>query len=97
MIKAKVIERCMNYFHFDCTPYRDEFLQQAMLPFEQKTKLDMGFHKADDPNQKTSTFAILKEKQRLKKMIADNPKCLYLIETVGNCLRCLRVPQSTPL
>ena len=38
-----------------------------------------------------SLFSQLKEKQRLKKLHSDNPKYLYLIETVGNCLRSLHV------
>jgi hypothetical protein len=29
---------------------------------------------ADDPNQKMSAFAMLKEKQRLKKLQNDSPK-----------------------
>lgn len=46
---------------------------------------------ADDPNQKMSAFAMLKEKQRLKKLQNDSPKYQYLIETVSNCIRALHV------
>ena len=46
---------------------------------------------ADDANQKMSAFAMLKEKQRLKKLQSENPKFQYLIEVVSNCLRSLHV------
>jgi hypothetical protein len=62
-----------------------------MPPFTLKDKPDIGLPTQDDPNQKTSLFSQLKEKQRLKKLHSDNPKYLYLIETVSNCMRSLHV------
>lgn len=62
-----------------------------MEPFELKEILDIGMPTRDDPNQKMGMFSMLKEKQRLKKLHADNPKFHYLIEVVANCMRSLHV------
>lgn len=91
MLHAGAIDKCMNFFHIKDSPYGKEFLAGSMPPFELKTVPDIGMPTADDPNQKMSVFSVLKEKQRQKKMHTDTPKFLYLIETVGNCMRSLHV------
>jgi len=91
LLNAGTIEKCMNLFHINDTPYKKEFFESQMPPFDLKNALDIGLPTQDDPNQKQSMFSLLKEKTRQKKLHSENPKFHYLIETVANCMRSLHV------
>ena len=50
----------------------------------------MGLPTPED-DDKTSTFAQLKEKARLHRLKTDKPNFMYLFELMSNCVRCLNV------
>lgn len=87
----------MNLFHINDTPYKKEFMDSLMPPFDTKVDLDIGLPTQDDPNQKMSMFSMLKEKNRQKKLHSENPKFHYLIETVANLMRSLHVEAPVKL
>ena len=54
------------------------------------TAPEMGLPTPED-DDKTSTFAQLKEKARLHRLKTDKPNFMYLFELMSNCVRCLNV------
>jgi len=57
----------------------------------------MGLPTPEDPNVKKSTLAIVKEKDRLAKLMTDRPQYMYLIETVASLVRCCTVDAPAQL
>jgi hypothetical protein len=56
LIEAGAIERLLNYFHFEATPYREAFLNG--VPFDiSVTDPEMGLPAQEDPDAKKSHFA----------------------------------------
>jgi hypothetical protein len=59
-----------------------------MGPFTVTEEPEIGNPIEDDPNQKKSNFARMKEKQRLERMHSDRPKYNYTIQTIAMLVRC---------
>ena len=90
MLQAGAIERLLNYFHLEFTPYKDQFLQAP--PFDiTETDPEMGLPTPEDPNAKKSRFAMVRENQRIQKLRTHKEKSHYLLEALSYCVRCLHV------
>ena len=85
------MQRLLNFFYYQNTPYRDEFIAAEMLPCQVTEQPEMGLPTPEDPNQKKSTLAILKERDRLGKLNTDNPQWMHLIECFANLVSCYHV------
>lgn len=89
MIEAKAIEKLLNYFYWDCSPYIDEFQKEPRLPFELNLKPEIGLPTPENTTEKKGTFALMKRNIRLKKLVTDDPHYTYLVETIANLTRSL--------
>lgn len=90
MIRAGAIERLLNFFHLEFTPYKEAFLNG--LPFDiTVTDPEMGLPTQEDPNAKKSHFATARERQRVLKLVTQRPQSHYLLEALSYCIRCLHV------
>ena len=96
MIEAQSLEKLLNYFHWDCSPYLEEFKATVPLPFEVNEKPDIGLPTHDTEGQKKGQFAILKRNMRLKKLMTDEPHFPYLVETMANLARSIKNLQKQP-
>ena len=56
------------------------------MPFQYNLTPEIGLPTPEGEVKRT-TFAMLKEQNRLKRLQTDNPKYLYLIETIANLAR----------
>lgn len=91
LIEAQAIEKLLNYFHWDCSPYLEEFKSSPQLPFVMTNKPEIGLPTPDNlDGQKKGNFAILKRNLRLKKLMTDDPHFPYLVETIGNLARSIK-------
>ena len=99
LIRADGVQRLLNYFYFKNTPFRDAFVNAPQLNFQLNEAPTMGLPTPEDTTQKKSTLALVKEKERLAKLVSESPPYMYLIETVSNLIRCMHVevPQGIQL
>jgi hypothetical protein len=96
MLEARVIERLLNTFHWDSSPYYKAYMEEKKLPFDLNMSPEIGLPTPEDTNVKKSGFALMKEKQRMNKLRTDWPKYHYLIVTLSNLARAIHVPAQTP-
>jgi hypothetical protein len=91
MIEGGALEKLLNYFHWDCSPYLEEFKLAPLLPFEQNMRPEIGLPTPDNlDGQKKGNFAILKRNLRLKKLMTEDPHFPYLVETMANLARSIK-------
>jgi len=92
LIRAGAIQRLLNFFYFTNTPFREAFIDAPRLPGDFTELPYMGLPTPEDPNQKKSTLAIIKERERLHQLNTDTPPYMHLIECISNLIRCIHVP-----
>lgn len=56
----------------------------------------MGLPTPEDPSVKKSNLVIIKERERLSKLVTVKPSYMYLIETMSSLVRCISIdlPQN---
>jgi len=96
MIEAQAIEKLLNYFYWDCSPYLEEFKNAPRLPFEINLRPEIGLPTPESTNEKKGTFAVLKRTLRFKKFVTDDPHFTFLVETIGNLARALKNTAGIP-
>ena len=97
LLEARTLERLLNFFHWDSSPYFKNFMEEKKLPFDINLVPEIGLPTPEDANDsKKSGFALLKEKQRLAKLRTDWPKYHFLILTLSNLARSIHLPVRSP-
>lgn len=56
----------------------------------------MGLPTPEDPNQKLSNLAQIKENERRARLMSTKPAYTYMIETMANLIRCCRIEPEDP-
>ncbi len=90
LLEARTLERLLNFFHWDSSPYFKAFMEEKKLPFDLNLAPEIGLPTPEDPTQTPkSGFALLREKQRQGKLRTDWPKYHFLIRTLSNLARAI--------
>lgn len=97
LVRADTIQRLLNYFFFKNTPFQEAFVNAPRLNFEMNELPTMGLPTPEDPNQKLSNLAQIKENNRRARLMSSKPAYTYMIETVANLVRCCHVESEDPL
>jgi hypothetical protein len=96
MLEARALERLLNTFHWDSSPYYKAYMEEKKLPFDINMTPEIGLPTPEDTNGKKSGFALLKEKTRMNKLRTDWPKYHFLIICLSNLSRAIHVPTQSP-
>lgn len=83
LIQAGTLERLLNYFFWECSPYMKDFQNAPQLPFQYNLSPEIGLP-TPQAEVKKSSFAQLKEANRLKRLQTDEPHFQFLFEIIGN-------------
>lgn len=95
MIEGKAIEKMLNYFHWECSPYLEEFKAAPWPQIVVLSKPDIGLPTPDSTDgQKKGQFAILKRNMRMKKLMTEDPHFGYLVEAIANLARSVKSIQG---
>lgn len=92
LVRADTIQRLLNFFYFENTPFKTNFIEAPRLPFDVNEDPEMGLPTPEDSSRKKSTLAIKKEQKRLSTLNSSKPSYMYLIEVVSNLVRCVTMP-----
>ena len=60
-LRTSAIERLLNYFHWDSSPYNTEFINAPDFPIVM-TDPEMGLPTQEDPNRMKSQWAQMRER-----------------------------------
>jgi len=91
LIRADTIQRLLNFFYFQNTPFKEQYVQAPKLPGKINERPDMDLPTPEDSNEKKSTLAVINERERLAKLNTDTPAYMHLIEAISNLIRCSHI------
>ena len=63
LLRTTAIERLLNYFYWDSSPYNEAFIAAPDFPIAM-TDPEMGLPTPEDPNAKKSHWAVIRERAR---------------------------------
>lgn len=84
----------LNFFHWECSPYLEEFKNAPRYPFEVNQNPEIGLPTPENLNEKKGRFALIKRTLRQKKLLTDEPHFHYLVETIANLARSIKNQQN---
>ena len=90
LTRADTLQRLLNYFYIQQTPFKDDFINAPRLRYTLTEEPEMGLP-TKDQNKSRSNLALRKERDRIAKLQTDQPKYMFLIETISSLVRCTTV------
>lgn len=56
LLEAHTVERLLNFFHYEPSPYKEEFLNEKKLPFDTNQLPEIGLPTKEDPKAQKSRY-----------------------------------------
>ena len=95
--RANAMERMLNYFHNECSPFYKAFLAEEPRNLIVNEQPDIGLPTPEGAlSDKKGRLAKLKMQLRLKRLVDDTPKFTYLLEALANLARAKKNTQGKP-